>query len=91
MKRFSLNPAVAFAQGAKTFGETACPEFLSITRKVIAGRRTHWAVIPANANPCLERTLSSHMSDMGLRPRGDGAAVHFKANFRLPVGFSCRI
>jgi hypothetical protein len=44
-----LNPAVAFAQDAKTFGETACPQFLSITRKVIAGRRTHWAVIPAKA------------------------------------------
>jgi hypothetical protein len=44
-----LNPAVAFAQDAKTFGETACPELLSITRKVIAGRRTHWAVIPAKA------------------------------------------
>jgi hypothetical protein len=44
-----LNPAVAFAQDAKTFGETACPEFLSITRKVIAGRRTHSAVIPAKA------------------------------------------
>jgi hypothetical protein len=48
-EKFNLNPAVAFAQDAKTFGEKACPEFLSITRKAIAGRRTHWAVIPAKA------------------------------------------
>jgi hypothetical protein len=46
---FYLNPAVAFAQDAKTFGETACPELLSITRKAIAGRRTHSAGIPAKA------------------------------------------
>jgi hypothetical protein len=44
-----LNPAFAFAHDAKASGETACPEFLSITRKVIAGRRTHWAVVPAKA------------------------------------------
>jgi hypothetical protein len=44
-----LNPAVAFAEDAKTFGKTACPQFLSITRKAIAGRRTHRAVIPAKA------------------------------------------
>jgi hypothetical protein len=70
----NLNPAVAFAQDEKTFGKTACPEFLSITRKVTAGRRTHWAVIPASGNPCQEKTLSSHMFAMGLRLRGDGAA-----------------
>jgi hypothetical protein len=34
---------------AKTFGETICPEFLSITRKAIGGRRTHSAGIPAKA------------------------------------------
>jgi hypothetical protein len=45
----NLNPAVAFAQDAKTFGETICSQFLSITRKVIGDLRTHWAVIPANA------------------------------------------
>jgi hypothetical protein len=49
LKPLNLIPAVAFAQDAKTFGETACPKFLSITRKAIAGRRTHWAVIPAKA------------------------------------------
>jgi hypothetical protein len=47
--RMILYPAAAFAQDAKTFGETACPQFLSITRKAIAGRRTHRAVIPAKA------------------------------------------
>jgi hypothetical protein len=71
--RIILNPAVAFAQDAKTFGETICSQFLSITRKAIGDRRTHWAVIPAN--PCLEKTLSSHMFDMGLRLRGDDAAA----------------
>jgi hypothetical protein len=40
---------MAFAQDAKIFGETICSQFLSITRKVIGGRHTHRAVIPANA------------------------------------------
>jgi hypothetical protein len=31
------------------------------------------------------------MFAMGLRLRGDDAAVNFKANFRLPVGSNCRI
>jgi hypothetical protein len=38
-----------------------------------------------------KRTLSSNMFAMGLRFRGDGAAVHFEADFRLPIGFNRRI
>jgi hypothetical protein len=86
-----LNPAVALAQNAKTFGETICSQFLSITRKVIAGRRTHSAVIPANANPYLEKTLSPHMLAIGLHLREDGAAGRFEVDFRLPAGLNCRI
>jgi hypothetical protein len=44
-----INPAVAFAQDAKTFGETVCSQFLSVTRKVGGNPRTRRAVIPANA------------------------------------------
>jgi hypothetical protein len=35
---FNLNPAFAFAQDAKIFGETASSQFLSVTRKVIGHR-----------------------------------------------------
>jgi hypothetical protein len=48
-EKINLNPAIVFAQDAKAFGETACPQFLSITRKVTGHRRTHRTVIPANA------------------------------------------
>jgi hypothetical protein len=65
--------------------------FLSVTRKAIGGRRTHWAVIPAKANPCRKKTLPSYMFAMGLRLREDGAAGRFEVDFRLPVGFNCRI
>jgi hypothetical protein len=44
-----------------------------------------------SGNPCLEKTLSSHMFAMGLRLRGDGAAGWFEADFRPPVSFNCRI
>jgi hypothetical protein len=45
----NLNPAVAFAQDVKTFGETVCSQFLSVTRKVAGNPRTRGAVIPAHA------------------------------------------
>jgi hypothetical protein len=68
-KRINLNPAVAFAQDAKTFGETACPEFLSITRKAIAGRRTHCAVIPAKAGIHAKKSAATvYVYHGSLRP-----------------------
>jgi hypothetical protein len=44
-----------------------------------------------SGNPCLEKTLSLHLFAMGLRLRGDDAAGRFEVDFRLPVGFNCRI
>jgi hypothetical protein len=38
-----------------------------------------------------KKTLSSHMFALGLRLRGDDAAVRFEADFRLPVDFNRRI
>jgi hypothetical protein len=42
-------PAVAFAQDEKTLCETACSQFLSVTREAIGQGETYSTVIPAKA------------------------------------------
>jgi hypothetical protein len=87
----ATNPAVAHVQDAKALGETVCSQFQSVIRKMIGHRRTYCAVIPAKAGIHAQKDAVIAYVYMGPGCRGDDDAARFKADFRPPVGFDCRI
>jgi hypothetical protein len=73
---------------AKHLAKRHARSFLSLTRKPIQSRRTHWAVNPLNAGIHTKKTQSPYTFTIGPRHRGAGAAARFAEDFYLPVGFN---